>query len=220
MKLRRSSNDVRPPRWALIAAGVAFLGCASIIGVDGEYREVSDAATSVGGHAGATPSGASGGGQGGSDGVAGAGGDTCHDAPPAPGGVCPNICSGGCEDDLCVIDCGTSQDCEMLTINCPSNFRCELRCKGISACSQAALHCPDGYACNVTCDVSRACEGLVINCGSAAPCHIECSQSHQVCYQAIVNCGDKACTASCKDDENFPELICNNSCFCDACAPT
>lgn len=187
------------------------MSCVQILGADKDYV-LGDIGT--GGMAGGGATAGDGGvaGQGGmaEGGMAAGGGATCGEAPAPPGGNCPNVCNGGCDGDVCVIDCG-AQDCGV-GITCPPNFACEVRCTAALSCRDANIQCPEIHACNVVCDGSLACRDATLTCGDD-PCDLTCGSG---CSGMAVACGADACTATCGGSE-VPTLDCAASCMCEGC---
>jgi hypothetical protein len=117
--------------------------------------------------------------------------DQCPPTPPPPAS-CPEACSGGCIDGVCVIDCG-----------------------GLSAC-RGTLECPDGIACRVECAGISSCQNTHIVCPADAPCDVQCSNT-SACQGSQVTCGAGACTASCTGTSTSTALQCGASCACHGC---
>lgn len=172
------------------------------------------ASTASGGQGGATSS-ATAGGTAGSGQGGGAGG--CGVSPPPPGGTCPAICNGGCNGNICHIECSSAQACQGNTIDCPSLFACELTCNEVQSCRNATLNCPDEYACTVICEGLQACESLRVNCSQNGVCALDCNQATEVCLDAHLECGDQKCTATCATPNDQPNVDCNQSCDCTNC---
>lgn len=174
-----------------------WVGCVQILGADKDYV-LGDIGT--GGAAG----------DGGTAGAGGDGGATCGSAPTPPGGACPSECNGGCDGDVCVIDCAAGS-CAA-TITCPPGFACEVRCTSMQACRDATIQCPDTYACQVVCDGVMGCRDSTLACADG-PCDVDCGSG---CTGMEVSCGPNACTASCSAAA-MPTLDCAASCMCEGC---
>ncbi|MBW2456154.1 MAG: hypothetical protein JRI68_16665 [Deltaproteobacteria bacterium] len=141
---------------------------------------------------------------------------TCGIATTPTGGTCPGVCSGGCANDVCVIDCGTT-NCKNGTVACPAGFACEVQCPGLQDCQGATIDCPAAHACTVDCAGTQSCKGAAINCSSDGPCSVSCSNANQACQSAVVTCGTNACTASCAGPNDPPTVTCGSACACTAC---
>jgi hypothetical protein len=139
--------------------------------------------------------------------------DSCGLDPPPPGGVCPAVCSGGCTaDNVCVIDCDTS-DCIAAVITCPPGFACDVRCTGNAACGSATILCPATYSCHVACEGDWSCSSTTINCSSDGTCDLECGTT--ACPGTLLDCGYDACSASCEGMcLAEPMVDCGSSCEC------
>jgi hypothetical protein len=143
------------------------------------------------------------------------------DAPPgcpnpvAPGGACPQACTGGCDGNVCTIDCtGAGAPCDGADIVCPPEFDCVVLCNGVDACDSGTITCPPDYGCTVTCGGGNdACGDQVITCGDGA-CSVSCEADS--CQGATVECGLGPCTATCGGPPQ-PAVNCGSSCACTGC---
>jgi hypothetical protein len=161
--------------------------------------------------------GASGGdGLGGVDGPGGGpdGSGMCPSDPSPPGtATCPDVCTGGCTDGVCTIDCAT-HNCDGDTHDCPEEYACAIVCTGVDHCDGGEVNCPPDYPCSVSCGGGNdACGDLELNCGNGS-CSLQCEAD--ACSGATITCGDGACSASC-DGTPAPTVDCGGSCSCTEC---
>jgi hypothetical protein len=198
-------------------AYVGLLACLSACGSDSTTRRDADGGTG-GPDGGGTPS-VDGGGAGGPDGGGGnpnADGGVCPPDPIAPGTpACPADCTGGCNENVCVIDCsGNGAPCDGADIVCPPEYDCQIICLGVDACDSGTITCPPGFGCSVICGGGNdACGDQTITCG-AGPCSVECEAD--ACSGAVIDCGAGACTATC-GGQPAPTVQCGLSCECTEC---
>jgi hypothetical protein len=196
----------------LFVLPLSWLGCVQILDADQDYV-LGHPFGGSGGTGGTADGGA--GGTGGAGGIggggAGAGGMMCGEAVPPVGGACPAECNGGCDEDICVIDC--SQTICSNTIDCPDDFACEVRC-GSMDCRDATITCPPAHACEVLCTEGMACRDATLTC-TDGPCSVSCAAGG--CAGMGVTCGTNACTVDLCDSGNNPTLTCGDSCSCMDC---
>lgn len=116
---------------------------------------------------------------------------------PAPPTACPAACTGGCNQDLCTIECSAFRDCMLEVIACPSGWRCVVDCSGELACSvPGQIACADGE-CEVRCSGAGACGGAAITCG-AGPCRVLCDPLSAAFVPPVITCGESCtCSESC-----------------------
>lgn len=139
---------------------------------------------------------------------------TCATMPDAPGGGCPAECTGGCQGNICTIDCsGNGAPCDGSNIVCPTNFDCVVVCNGIDACDSGTIACPPDHSCTVICGGGNdACGDQVITCG-AGSCRVDCAAD--ACQGANVMCGGGPCSAAC--GMPAPTVTCGAACACAGC---
>ena len=122
----------------------------------------------------------------------------CGDPKPAPGGACPDACTGGCNGNTCIIACEANA-CKGVNITCPVGFDCQIECVGQHACQSTAIDCPADHDCSIQCDSTvdgnHACEDVVFTC-SNGPCSMNCV-GDEPCKGTAVNCGANACSVTC-----------------------
>jgi hypothetical protein len=174
-------------------------------------------------------SGTGGGGTGGAGATGGVGGDggggsgiggfpdvmPCGDPPERQAGECPEVCSGGCANDVCLILCDDDQACNV-DIRCPPGIACQVTCTGDGSC-RYQIHCDDYYPCNVSCNAPGACTGAEISCGSTAKCDILCGMADS-CNGGSIGCGDGECAVQCIGGTGVPTVACGESCMCGDCS--
>jgi hypothetical protein len=132
----------------------------------------------------------------------------CGEAPPPPGGNCPNECDD-CNNGTCHIVC--DGNCPT-TINCPAGFACLVSCAGDNSCKGHTIDCPADFSCDVECgDSNHRCQNAQIYCKNG-PCFVDCVGG-DACDGTVVHCGSNACDANCIGSGK-PNLNCNNSCDC------
>jgi hypothetical protein len=182
------------------------MSCVQILSADDDYVLGNIA---MGGVGGTVAEGGSGGTADGGSG--GAGGAMCGQAATPPGGTCPAECNGGCDNDVCLIDC-TQTDCRTVPVVCPADFACDVQC-GPMNCRNAMITCPAAHACNVSCSGNQACRDATLTC-SDGPCSVACAGG---CGMDVV-CGSNACTVDPCDALNNPTLECGESCSCEGCS--
>jgi len=141
---------------------------------------------------------------------------TCGLGVTPVGGSCPAECTGGCNNDVCVIDCNAQNGCKSDTITCPAGFDCEVQCGGQQGCDGAAITCPADHECNVACSAQQACRDATVACSTNGPCHLSCSNDNQVCNNTTFTCGDNLCEATCAGNST-PAVGCGTSCSCTSC---
>jgi hypothetical protein len=141
---------------------------------------------------------------------------SCGQTQQAPGSSnCPTACTGGCNGNVCNIDCSGSGLCQGQTISCPADFECALSC-GNDGCKSATIGCQPNYHCGISCNGSSACEGATINC-SGGICDLSCSADANSCSGTLFNCSVEQCSATCAGNSQ-PTLDClGNSCSCTGC---
>jgi len=123
-------------------------------------------------------------------------GDTCnYPSDPPGGGTCPPACTD-CDfgTNTCIIECNSS-NCDNVTIDCPADWACDVRCVGTSACRPVTINCPQSYACTILCDGTVPCEDAVFNCGDAI-CNVTCDATSP-CAGATLNCGIRDSRLTC-----------------------
>lgn len=117
----------------------------------------------------------------------------CPEDPVAES--CPAACTGGCDDGVCVIDCGVSADCRAADIVCPDGIACRVECSGPLTCFAASVTCPSDASCDVQCSNELACSDLALSCGSGA-CGASCSGADS--GAVAMDCGDAcSCETTC-----------------------
>ena len=128
--------------------------------------------------------------------------DSCGERPDPPGGVCDtSVCTGGCVDNTCIVDCTGYPSCWQETIDCPEGFACQVDCEAPPSpatgygCRGATINCPDTYACDVNCSDSTICQNTNLNCTDGS-CSMNCG-FWSACSGAQIYCGEGECTATC-----------------------
>ena len=141
------------------------------------------------------------------------GGD-CGADPTPPGGDCPGVCTGGCAQNLCTIDCG-GNNCDGDDIVCPPGFACLVLCDGQDHCDSGSITCAEGYACTVDCGGGNdACGDQNVDCNGASSCSVRCEAD--ACSGMQIDCSAGACSATCEGDPQ-PDVQCNDACSCVEC---
>jgi hypothetical protein len=139
----------------------------------------------------------------------------CGESATPPDIPCPDVCSGGCADGVCLIDCSGEQSCNSI-INCPEGLDCQVTCSGNFSCRYQIV-CDDYYKCTVGCTAPGSCTGAEIVCGEIGDCHVTCAVG-DACNNADITCGDGDCTALCFGTGN-PVVDCSSACSCnDTCS--
>ncbi len=112
----------------------------------------------------------------------------CMPAVNPPGGQCPQVCDGGCDDNTktCTITCSSS-GCDNQVVDCPADWNCDVECDSTTSCTNTTINCPEKYGCHVLCDSTSPCDDATINCGEGY-CHVECTGTTP-CEDATLNCG-------------------------------
>lgn len=126
-----------------------------------------------------------------------AGPSICEPQPEPPGGPCPEICTGGCDQTTCHVQCSRSGACQGSTIQCPADWRCEIECTAASACEGATIQCPPEYGCQITCGSARACRDTIVECSDGA-CQAQCGNANDVCDQLDFRCGVSDSVVTCE----------------------
>jgi hypothetical protein len=145
----------------------------------------------------------------------------CAASLPPTGGTCPGTCTGGCANDVCLIQCDGNSECAAAQLACPAGFACRLVCSGATSCEDATLQCPDDHACEVECSCAGppngCCSGLAVTCGTGT-CNMTCSDANNACSGATLACGLRDCAATCQG-ATAPTVSCPATavCGCDAC---
>jgi hypothetical protein len=142
--------------------------------------------------------------------------------------VCPNNCTGGCENGTCKVVPGP----DGAVPTCAAGMPCEVECFHEESCANG-VQCGDATTCQVSCTGTRSCMAG-ISCGSARSCSlvctgtgacgaIRCTDSDECrllctggdsCFQGIA-CGAGRCDVSCGGENSCTgELTCRNSCHC------
>jgi hypothetical protein len=144
--------------------------------------------------------------------------------PVPPGTGCPPACTGGCAAGVCTILCDQTDECRgtSVTLNCPADMACDVRCTGEDSCHDATINCPDNYACNIVCSENSgafdACQDAVINCSSSGRCVLDCGPADEACQRTELHCGNNGCAATCAVvGNNEPIVTCGGSCNCVEC---
>jgi hypothetical protein len=131
-----------------------------------------------------------------------------------PGGACPAVCTS-CDGGICKIDCG-SAGCNDRTLNCPSEFACEITCNGLDACDTTVVECPELYACSMTCTAYDACGDVTLHCGLGT-CSMTCNGPTESCGGSTIDCAPGTpCSAVCNGSQG-PSLDCRGACSCTPC---
>jgi len=151
------------------------------------------------------------------------GGATCSPDPTPAGGGCPDVCTGGCKDGVCTIDCAGPAKCDAMgSITCPEDFACSIVCKELDACDGLTIDCPSENACHLVCDGGKdACGDVTLNCG-AGSCTMACGSPNTVCDGSAVKCGGGPCSVSCAHPPGGvgatqPDVTCGGACACATC---
>lgn len=144
----------------------------------------------------------------------------------APGGLCPNECTGGCDDATrtCTIGCDVNDNqCAAAALVCPAGWNCEVLCGRKGACKAASVACPSDYTCKVDCSAdAESCAELSLSCKNGN-CNLAChgAPMKNSCTGAKVSCGSNVCTSTCDlsyvDPTKFPVHTPNGSCSCSSC---
>lgn len=147
-------------------------------------------------------------------------GQCCGDGLAAPGGACPEACTGGCAGGTCTILCDDEDECKGMNVVCPADFDCVVSCVGIHSCRDADIDCPPDHRCDVTCDgaAEHPCENTKLTCTNG-PCSLACLPGIDPCKGNVeVLCGTNACDITCDADK--PKVVtCGTSCQCEPCGP-
>lgn len=141
----------------------------------------------------------------------------CGDEPDPPGGDCDlTLCTNGCEDNLCAIDCDADPDaCAGPTIACPAGFECLVLCAD-GLCDGVTIACPEIYACTITCP-NNQCDTVTVT-GKSGTVTLSCAGSPNTCAGATLDCGTGQCDATCGGMEGPVTTNCGPSCECnDGC---
>ncbi|MBM4357991.1 MAG: hypothetical protein FJ096_07760 [Deltaproteobacteria bacterium] len=151
---------------------------------------------------------------------------SCGMTLQAPGGVCPNECTGGCNNttQTCTIACDkTDGQCENAALVCPAGWNCNVLCARKAACKSATVTCPGNYRCDVGCtNDAESCANLSMLCKNGN-CNLACNggSAKDTCTGAQVSCGSNACAATCGvgylDATKYPKVLANGSCSCVGC---
>ena len=141
---------------------------------------------------------------------------SCGNDPAPPGGSCPPECTGGCLNNVCIVDCSLTSSCGTADIVCPPNFTCEVECSGDSSCSTASIYCPANYSCSLSCTSVNSCSMTTINCPVSAPCEVFCSGPSSSCSATLQLCGLGNCEAVCTAGQDVT-TDCGNACSCIGC---
>jgi hypothetical protein len=139
----------------------------------------------------------------------------CGESPPAPGGACPEVCTGGCLLGSCLIACLDYQSCKEDSITCPEGFNCHLLCANKQSCEKAIIQCPSAQACTVECAGEQSCKDARIRCTDGT-CTTQCAGTY-ACEHTGVACGEGACEARCQPGSKSPSLNCGSACRCTSC---
>jgi hypothetical protein len=218
---------------ALAGAYLAASGCVTFL--DDDYRAIDGAG--VGSSPSEQPGSNSGSlGRSGSSGVSdadGSDGDAsghdaeagnpilCGVAPIPPGDddddECPDVCTGGCAANVCLIDCSGDDSCEELSVDCPPGFACSIDCLGVESCQKMQLRCADLYACTILCNGPHSCKDMKVACSSGT-CAVTCSYK-DACEHMRLACTSGSCDAICAADlDHLPTLDnCTSACRCTPC---
>ncbi len=120
-------------------------------------------------------------------------------APPPGGPGCPESCTGGCVDGVCVIDCNGLSDCQGHVLACPEGMPCRTECGGISSCQHAQFQCAADAPCDIQCTNTSSCQGSYVTCGAGA-CSVSCSGSPS--KVSSIQCGTScSCESSCEQGD-------------------
>lgn len=140
----------------------------------------------------------------------------CGQDPAPPGGECPPECNGGCDAEVCTIQCSGAETCIDDTFVCPAELACRVQCMGFDTCRGGTVVCPAMHACEVECLGSGSCPQQ-IECGTAS-CRLTCG-TFDPCTDTTLACGTGACTATCAGDADqvLPMVECGAACECQAC---
>lgn len=161
-------------------------------------------------------------------------GRALHGCAVALGVDCPDACTGGCVDGVCIIECDATSECQNDRIACPEAMPCRIQCDGVASCQGAQFFCPEHAACDLGCTNTSSCQGgyLVcgdqrcgaacsgdganvnaIICGDASPCESACEQ-FDPCTPGT-DCPDDPCFAvscghgACEVDDGAPRCVCD-----------
>lgn len=138
---------------------------------------------------------------------------TCDVGPPAMG-PCPEGCTGGCEDGVCVLACGGEAGCDATQITCPQGWPCRVDCLGKDTCKDATIVCPGQHACEVQCAGDHACEKAQIGCGDG-PCSVACTLHEHACTELSFGCGAADGLVTCDEPQDRePELVPHGGSMC------
>ena len=77
------------------------------------------------------------------------------------------------------------------------------------------IQCPDDYDCKIRCDdaANQSCNHTTFNCSEQGRCDLLCAGQMQACKDAILNCGLDGCTAACFGPDR-PDVNCNADLAC------
>lgn len=131
-----------------------------------------------------------------------------------PPGLCPDACTGGCEDATCIIDCTSVSACQTDSLICPDGLNCQVRCWGQSSCQLSTIRCPATEGtCDIQCDGLSACQVMELD-GGAGGLDLSCSFT-STCQGSDVRCGDGPCKGTCSGlSSGVDSFDCGASCDC------
>lgn len=151
------------------------------------------------------------------------------DAPQPDAFVCPDVCSGGCANGVCTVDCSSEYSC-VGQVACPPGIPCEVTC-GYESCD-GEIDCSEASSCTIECTGEYACEGSItcgsgtctvicagyacsgpIDCSMASQCSINCFDDYAC--EGSITCGSGRCEVACAGDYACTDAIsCDQSCAC------
>lgn len=132
---------------------------------------------------------------------------------PRGAGACPTVCSGGCEEGVCTIDCGGEGAC-IADVRCPAGWPCHIACGGSRACTAATFDGTNASSLSVVCAGGESCVAADMICPTAGDCGVLCGGAMS-CVSFSLACGPGRCAADCTDaNATSFEQACNGSGCC------
>ena len=132
---------------------------------------------------------------------------------PLGAGACPAVCSGGCEEGICTIDCGGEGAC-ITEVRCPAGWPCRIACGGSRACTAATFDGSNASSLSVVCAGGESCVAADMICPTSGDCGVLCGGAMS-CVSFSLACGPGRCAADCTDaNATSFEQTCNGSGCC------